>query len=387
MKFKVFLSVIFIIGFAVSAELIAGEANNKAKELSGLKAKIKKITQAVNALKSDKKALRAELKGLEISYGKSIAHLASLKQQINKSNKILQENERQREAKQGQIESQKHSLEAIVKAAHGMGKNEKLKLMLNQQDPSLSARIMVYYDLFNKSRLKKIRIIDQNLQILRDLNGQYQAESELLAKKMVSRKQRRDELLVAKAGRKAVLAELNQQVLSKSQQLKYLKQSEKKLVSLILRLQQVRDDFPLNHGVVKPFKSLKGNLPWPVQGRLLKKFGAQRSESRWDGVLIGAKEGQEVRAVARGQVVYADWLRGYGLLTIIKHDKSYMTLYAFNQSLYKEKGDWVEAGTVISTVGLSGGRSSAGLYFGVRKKGKPVNPIKWCRKIRGGKTR
>ena len=386
MKFK-FLLGMFFIGFFISAEIIAGETDNKAKELSGVKVKIKKMTEAINALKSNKKALRAELKGLEISYGKSIAHLASLKQQIKKSNKILQENELQSKAKQRQIESQKQSLEAIVKAAHGMGKNEKLKLMLNQEDPTLSGRVMVYYDLLNKSRLKKIRIIDQNLQILGDLNSQYQAESELLAKKIIIRKQRRDELLVAKAGRKTVLTELNRQVQSKSQQLMRLKQSEKKLATLILSLQQTRDDFPLNDRVVKPFKSLKGKLPWPIKGRLLKKFGERRSESRWDGVLIGAKEGQEVKAVTRGQVVYADWLRGYGLLTIIKHDKGYMTLYAFNQSLYKAKGDWVEAGTVISTVGLSGGRSSAGLYFGVRKKGKPVNPIKWCRKIRHGKTR
>jgi len=151
-------------------------------------------------------------------------------------------------------------------------------------------------------------------------------------------------------------------------------------------LQQTDDDFPFDEGLVKEFAKLKGALPWPVKGRLVKKFGARRSDSRWDGVLIKANEGQEVRAVTRGQVVYADWLRGYGLLTIIKHDKGYMTLYAFNQSLYKAKGDWVEAGTVISTVGLSGGRSDAGLYFGIRKKGKPVNPVKWCRKIRHGKV-
>lgn len=194
-------------------------------------------------------------------------------------------------------------------------------------------------------------------------------------------------MLDTKSERKAVLVKLNRQVQSKSSQLKRLKQSEKKLAALITILQQEINDFPFDNGVVKAFASLKGKLPWPVKGTLIKKFGDRRSESRWDGVLIEAKEGSEVRAVTRGRVVYADWLRGYGLLTIIKHDKGYMTLYAFNQSLYKAKGDWVEAGTVISTVGLSGGRSKAGLYFGVRKKGKPVNPVKWCRKIRHGKTR
>jgi Membrane-bound metallopeptidase len=104
--------------------------------------------------------------------------------------------------------------------------------------------------------------------------------------------------------------------------------------------------------------------------------------SRWDGVLIKAKSGTPIHAVTRGRVVYADWLRGYGLLTIIEHGQGYMTLYAFNESLYKSVGDWIEAGTVIATVGQSGGQTVTGLYFGIRKKGKPVNPERWCRKVR-----
>ncbi|MCK5122394.1 MAG: peptidoglycan DD-metalloendopeptidase family protein, partial [Methylococcales bacterium] len=146
------------------------------------------------------------------------------------------------------------------------------------------------------------------------------------------------------------------------------------------------DVFPLEEGSVKEFAKLKVKLPWPVKGRLVKKFGAHRSGSRWDGVLIQAKEGANIKVVTRGRVVYADWLRGYGLLTIIDHGKGYMTLYAFNQSLYKSVGDWVDAGAVIATVGQSGGQSSAGLYFGVRRKGKPVDPVKWCRKVRRGKV-
>jgi len=387
MKFKSFFWGIFFIGLLLCGNSIAGDVENKTKELSGLKAKIKQITKVVKNLKSDRKSLQAELKVIEVSYGESVSRLQSLKRQINQINKDLEKNKQQRKEKQQQIRFQKQSLEKQVKAAYGMGKNEKLKLMLNQQDPALSGRVMVYYDFFNKRRLKKIAAINQDIQVLGDLERQHQQESEQLEQKRVARKQRQLELLGVKKERKSVLMKLNKQVQSKKQQLRRFKQSEKKLAALIGRLQQTRDDFPLNEGVVKPFGQLKGELPWPVRGRLLKKFGEKRSESRWDGVLIEAKEGQEVKSVARGQVVYADWLRGYGLLTIIKHDKGYMSLYAFNQSLYKTKGDWVEAGSVISSVGLSGGRSKAGLYFGVRKKGKPINPIKWCRKIRNGKTR
>ena len=128
------------------------------------------------------------------------------------------------------------------------------------------------------------------------------------------------------------------------------------------------------------FSTLKGNLPWPVSGKLTQKFGSPRTEGSWDGVLIDASEGMEIKAVTRGKVVYAEWLRGYGLLTIIDHGQGYMTLYAFNQSLYKRMGDSVKAGDVIASVGQSGGRSQAGLYFGIRQKGVPINPLEWCRK-------
>jgi septal ring factor EnvC (AmiA/AmiB activator) len=128
------------------------------------------------------------------------------------------------------------------------------------------------------------------------------------------------------------------------------------------------------------FAELKGKLPWPVNGKLTHKFGSARTEGTWDGVLIDAAEGMEIKAVTGGKVVYAQWLRSYGLLIIIDHGQGYMTLYAFNQSLYKHTGDLVKAGDVIASVGQSGGRSQAGLYFGIRKKGEPVDPLEWCRR-------
>ena len=167
-----------------------------------------------------------------------------------------------------------------------------------------------------------------------------------------------------------------------------LKLSKQKNCTRLLRfrprpakdLPDSRDDFSKLKG---DFSSLKGQLPWPVKGRLTNKFGSARAESTesiWDGVLIDASEGTEIRAVTSGKVVFSDWLRGYGLLIIIDHGKGYMTLYAFNQSLYRQVGEWVDAGEVIASVGQSGGRSHSGLYFGIRNKGKPVDPLEWCRK-------
>jgi septal ring factor EnvC (AmiA/AmiB activator) len=386
MSAKHFLFIIFVVSYAWCSSVIAADVTNKTKELTGIQSRIKKASRKLNELKTKQNALISELKKLDVQYGKSAVLLTKLEGQIKQQRTILKKSQQQIEGKLEQVDSQKHVLELQVKAAYGMGRNEKLKVMLNQQDSALSGRVMVYYDYLNKVRLKEISKINQDLQQLRELETKKRKETALLEGKLEKRKLQRAVLLETKAERKALLVKLKRQFASKNQQLSRFKASEKRLKSLISSLQQTTDDFPFEEGAVKAFAKLKGKLPWPTKGRLVKKFGARRSDSTWDGVLIKAKEGANIRVVTRGRVVYADWLRGYGLLTIIDHGKGYMTLYAFNQSLYKTVGDWVEAGTIIAAVGQSGGQTDAGLYFGIRKKGKPVNPVKWCRKIRHGKV-
>lgn len=373
--------------YASGVDAIAGAVIDKTKELSGLQAKIKSMSRSVNDLKSQKNSLLAMLKKIDTQYGNSALQLSRLAKDVKTLNHLLKKNQAKIQKKQAEINSQKRALGAQIKAAYAMGGNEKLKFMLNQQDPVLSSRMMGYYDYLNKARLQKITRINNDLQVLSELESEQVKKQELLQSKLDNRKQQRSTLLKTKSERERLLIKIKRQFTSKKQQLNRFKASEKRLQLLLLSLQQeVIDSFPLNEGAVKTFSKLKGKLPWPLKGRLVKRFADKRSDSRWDGVLIKAKAGNYIRGVARGRIVYADWLRGYGLLTIIDHGKGYMTLYAFNQSLYKSVGDWVDAGTVIATVGQSGGQSTAGLYFGVRKKGKPVDPVKWCRKVRYGKV-
>ena len=128
------------------------------------------------------------------------------------------------------------------------------------------------------------------------------------------------------------------------------------------------------------FAQARGKLPWPVDGRLLARFGTPRSDSRlkWDGVLIGAPAGTRVRAIHDGRVVFADWLRGAGLLLIVDHGGGYLSLYGHNQSLLKGAGERVRAGEAIATVGSSGGQDSPALYFAIRQQGQPSDPLRWC---------
>ena len=123
-------------------------------------------------------------------------------------------------------------------------------------------------------------------------------------------------------------------------------------------------------------------MPWPAGNKLIKKFGNAKIDGKitWEGILISAKAGTSVEAIHHGRVVFSDYLRGHGLLVIVDHGDGYMSLYAHNQSLLKETGDWVSSGETISRVGNTGGQAQAGLYFEIRHQGKPTDPIKWCRR-------
>jgi septal ring factor EnvC (AmiA/AmiB activator) len=269
-----------------------------------------------------------------------------------------------------------------------MGKMKKLKVLLNQQDTARSKRIMVYYEYLNRERLEKLELTRQILQDLGQLEDEERLASQKLSQLVEQKQTERTKLTNVRETRTVLLAELKKEQHSKAGELAKLKQREAELRRLIASLQVASDEVAdAGAGSGKPFFQQKGLLKWPVNGRLSKKFGNQRGGGQWDGVLIDTKEGTEVRAVAKGRIVYSDWLRGYGFLVIIDHGKSYMSLYAFNQSLYKKEGGRVSQGDIIASVGKSGGRIQAGLYFGIRKNGKPLNPVKWCRKIHQGKIR
>ncbi len=378
--------------------------------------------QDMQRMQLQKNTLNTQLGEVEKLYGSTVALLRSLQTQVEQKRQNLSKIRQEMLDSKNEINKQNQELAGQIKAAYAMGQKEKLKLLLNQQDPALSSRMLVYYDYLNKARLTKLDSISKSMQHLDQLGKQQQQETELLEKNL---EQKKSEQIAAEGVRKrraGLLRQLKSDFSSNEQEITHLKESENKLKNLVSSLQRStndpsfeveqtkkshkavevspepdrelpgsRDDFSkfppgptvANAGVGGDFSSFKGQLPWPVKGRLTHKFGSARAESAestWDGVLIDASEGTEIRAITSGKVVFSDWLRGYGLLIIIDHGKSYMSLYAFNQSLYRQVGDWVDAGEVIASVGQSGGRSHSGLYFGIRSKGKPVDPLEWCRK-------
>jgi murein hydrolase activator len=382
------------------------------------------IDKEVNAVQQDSEAEQRNLQQLSLQkdvlndllaeiekrYGETAATLKKLQSEIEHERLGLSKIRSDMGGLKKEIRKQNKELAGQIKSAYAMGKNEKLKLILNQQDPGLTNRMMNYYKYFNRARIAKLDQINYSVNRLDQLEKDKQQETARLENKLAQKKLEQTALEGVKKQRYELLAQINDKFSSSAEQINHLLVSEKKLKSLIATLQSSEDNLAIESTFSKSsevfmedenfdrstiasqgdrqdfsklkvdFSSLKGKLPWPVNGRVVQKFGSPRSDSVWDGVLIAAKEGADIHAVNSGKVVYAEWLRGYGLLIIIDHGQGYMTLYAFNQSLYKRSGETVNSGDIIASVGQSGGRSQSGLYFGIRKKGTPIDPIEWCRK-------
>ncbi|TAN69965.1 MAG: peptidase M23 [Methylobacter sp.] len=392
------------------------EVSDKSEELNEVSSGINAADQNMQRIQLRKNTLNTQLGEVEKLYGRTAALLRTLQGQVEQKRQNLTKIRQEIQSLQDEVAKQNKELAGQIKAAYAMGQKEKLKLLLNQQDPALSSRMLVYYDYLNKARLTKLSNISLSMTHLDQLGKQQQQETELLEKNLEQKKAEQITVDGVRKRRTELLSRLKSDFSSNEQQIIHLKESENKLKNLVSSLQRSTNDLTFEveqtkklHKVAEissepandlpdsgddfskisssptgdDFSSLKGQLPWPVKGRLVNKFGSARAESAesiWDGVLIDASEGTEIRAITSGKVVFSDWLRGYGLLIIIDHGKGYMTLYAFNQSLYRQMGEWVNVGEVIASVGQSGGRSHSGLYFGIRNKGKPVDPLEWCRK-------
>lgn len=364
----------------------ADESAQEARaKLEQVKNRIHSLQDQLRSTEGEREEQSKALQQTEERIGALARRIRVTEQSLKRQKRRLAELEGQRADARLRLDQHRSSLERQIRAAYTMGRQEKLKILLNQQDPAVVSRVMVYYDYFNSARVKRMEQIKQSLRQLakieRDIASEEQRLQQLLAKNHNQQRQ----LEAAQYGRKEIIANLNSRLKDKGEELESLKSDEKQLQSLLTDIQQALSDIPLDQTAHVSFNSRKGKLPWPSRGRVVARFGSAREvgKLKWDGVLIAAPEGREVRAIHHGRVAFADWLRGFGLLLIIDHGDGYMSLYGHNQSLFKETGEWVEPGEVVAQVGSSGGRTRSGVYFGIRHNGAPINPTHWCQRIKG----
>lgn len=240
---------------------------------------------------------------------------------------------------------------------------------------------MAYYNaaLLN-DRQHQIESYQHTIEALQALEPQITQQAQKLTQSQGQLTRQHQKLKTTQSERQKTLARLNATIDAKDQQLQKSEADRSHLEKILAEVVRQLSDVALGMPG-QPFSARKGKMGWPTLGNMRAKFGSARAGNRlrWQGVLIGAPEGREVKAIHQGRVVFSEYMRGQGMLMIIDHGDGYLTLYAHNQILYKETGEWVTAGDVIARVGNSGGQEQANLYFEIRHQGKPVNPAIWCR--------
>ena len=368
----------------VSVCVGAGAADDSAAkeaQLKQLRARITELRQHLQTVRERQGDARSGLRQVEQRVGDVSRALHRLQGQIDNQRQRLAALNTKRDHLRATLATQRNLLARQLRSSYMLGRQEQLKILLNQGDPATVQRALVYYDYFNRARTRRIHHALDQLDALRQVQADIEHEQQRLQDLYAEQDKERANLKTERVAREKVLAGLDRELRDKGGRLKSMLRSEQELQQVLQSLQQALSDIPPNQHDTRPFSTLKGKLPWPVGGRIEVAYGSRRSVGnlRWRGVVIAAPRGTEVRAISHGRVAFADWLRGYGLLIIIDHGHGFMTLYGHNQSLYKEVGEWVEAGEPIASVGDSGGQNQSGLYFELRRQGHPLNPRTWCR--------
>ena len=365
----------------------ADEIKSKESELQQLNSRIESLRAELVDSERLREGLRADLKAVEEKISASVKALRSIGREIEVERERLRALEESRTEQRQHIDLQREALARQLRAAYAMGRQERLKIMLNQQDPAVISRALTYYEYFNRARRQSIGRINQVIAQLTATEAEIAKQERQLVAAREQQQKDKAVLESSRLAREPILAALSEEIEGKSQRLRRLEEDAKELTGIVERLQREKLELPMEIESGKPFAKLKGKLIWPAKGRLSARFGSSKAGNlRWEGVLISAREGEPVRAIHHGRVAFADWLRGFGLLMIIDHGEGYMTLYGHNESLLKDTGEWVEPGETIGTVGATGGRAQPGTYFGIRHNGRPMDPKHWCRRVKGNRV-
>lgn len=372
--------VVYVVALTFFCVPAKAEGPSTQQQLEALNKQIERLKNDINSTQGNRSRAAKKLQRIETEIGALAAKLhrteTKYQQQSQKLN-TLHQRQRTLQAQQAQ---QKEKIAEQLRKAYTLNQETPLKMLLNQENPDALTRNLTYYEYFNKARSKKVAEYKSTLQELERLLPAIIAEQEALEDTRKDLKDQQEELKEQQSDRRQQIAKLDKELGSQKGSLKNLGEERQALEDVLRRID---DDIaniaiPTNN---EPFAKMRGKLRWPSSGKHLNRYGSPRQGSAvtWQGVQISGNQGNTIRAIHNGRVVFADWLRGTGLLIILDHGGGYLSLYGHNQSLLRQEGDWVKGGESIATLGNSGGKRQAGLYFEIRYKGRPVNPSQWCR--------
>lgn len=349
----------------------------KEAELKQVRGRIESIRKEIHADAARRDALATQLKSAELAVQSAREQLSAVRAQRTAAEQRLADLNKERAQTQQRIDAERGALRTELAIAYMNGRQEQLKLLLNQQDPAKLGRMMAYYGYFGRARAERIALISEQLAHLELLDENIRAQAARLRTLEAESEQNLKALSGARQKRAHTLAQVQSKLKNRSEQLSKLQRDARSLEKLVEELRRAIEEFP--ELAEQPFVRVKGKLPWPVKGPVLAKFGQTRAGGplKWQGMVIGADRGTQVRSPYHGRVVYADWLPGLGLLLVLDHGAGYMSLYGNNEQLYRRVGDRVAPGDILSALGDAAGVGKPGLYFEVRKGRQALDPASW----------
>ena len=410
-------SFLVLLALAVPLYASANQADRRQSELDALKQRLKTLQQEFRTTQAHRKEAVDELRQSERAISSAVSLLRQLDGERQRTQRDLQTLTQQADGTAARIRAQQAHLVQSLKGAYRRGQGDALKLILNGEDPNQAARDLHYLAHLSRAQHEMVETLRADLARLAALQQQAAQKSTELTQLQTAREAEQKKLLADKRAREQVLQKLSAQIQQQQRQISNLKRDERSLTQLVERLNRlmaqqaareaarvaqlaqkkrstekatagqprrgvaVNTETPVAFRTDRPFSGLKGSLRLPVAGELMNRFGAPREGGglSWKGLFIRATEGTVVKAIAAGQVVFSEWLRGFGNLIIVDHGEGYMSLYSNNESLYKQVGERVQPGDAIATVGNSGGQPDTGLYFEMRHQSRPVNPLLWVK--------
>jgi septal ring factor EnvC (AmiA/AmiB activator) len=379
---KLFL-IIFCLSALLSSTPILAEISQEQseRELAQLKSNITKVNRWLNRANTEKTGLSKALERQEKAIDQLSREIRTNKAQIALQSKELKQLEKRFADQTQALKKQQSFLIEQLQRAYLHGEQSQAKILLNTDNPQDLAKDMRFFAYINEARGEKISAVKQILKDIKTTEKKILIQKTKLNKQYKLQKQHHSTLKKEQATRKEVLAKLSANIKTNTQRLEKMQKDQTRLQKLLSELEEAIANIPLPDDAA-PFGKQRSKLPWPLKGKITGRFGSRIAQGKLklNGIHIATKDNQEVKAVHSGRVIFSNWIRGFGLLIIIDHGNNYMSLYGNNKSLAKDTGDWVRAGEILAYAPQSNAKSETGLYFEIRKNGKPLNPSRWLRK-------
>lgn len=380
-----------LLPLALCALTLVGPAHaSQQEELENLRKRIGAMQREMDKTNESKSEVADALRESERAISDANRKLAELTEEQRTADTRLGELQAREHQLSGNLESQQALLGKLLYQQYLGGKQEYLKLLMNNQDANQAARDLRYYQYIARGRAAWLNSLRNDLAELNTVSNAAREQRAAVDSLREEQSAQKTALEHEQRARQQVLSKLSQQLRQQRREINRLQRDENRLAQLVEKIAKMlaqpksrslfrNDNLPDNRFDGSPFEQLRGKLAFPVKGEITNRFGTPRPDSTvlWKGLFLRTSSGQAVKAIAAGRVVFADWLRGFGNLLIIDHGRGYMSLYGNNETLYKQVGDVLHGGDTIAAVGNSGGNEDSGLYFELRHESKPLDPTKW----------